>query len=137
MMKTEHDAKNIVQLMGHILLGGVLSLVICCALLFCAAAAISVGWLKEEAVTQLIVACCALGTAGGSLWAIRHCRRRVLLVGLLVSAVFLLLLLTIGVVCFRGVDLERGITAVLCGSVCGGAAMGLLCGRPRKKKRKS
>lgn len=135
-MKTEHDAKNIVQLIGNILLGGVLSLVICCALLFCAAAAISVGWLKEDAVTQIIVVSCALGTACGAFWAIRCCKRRVLLVGLLVSAVFLLLLLTIGVVCFRGVDLEQGFMAVLCGSVCGGTAMGLLCCRPKKKKRK-
>lgn len=136
MTKTEHEAKNIIKLMGNILLGGVLSLAICCVLLFCAAAAISMGWLKEESITQLIVACCAIGTACGAFWSIRRCGSRVLVVGLLVSAVFLLLLLTIGVLCFRGVDLEKGIMAVLCGSVCGGAAMGLLCGRPRKKKRK-
>lgn len=133
---TNTEAKNIMKLMGNILLGGILSLAVCCTLLFCAAAAISVGWLKEEAITQLIVVCCAVGTACGALWAIRRCKRRVLLVGLLVSAVFLLLLLTIGVVCFRSVDLEQGIMAVLCGSVCGGTVMGLLCGRPRKKKRK-
>lgn len=136
MTKPEHEAKNIIKLIGNILLGGVLSLAICCALLFCAAAAISVGWLKEESISQFIVVCCAIGTACGAFWAIRRCGSRVLLVGLLVSAVFLLLLLTIGVLCFRGVDLEQGGMAVLCGSVCGGTAMGLLCGRPRKKKRK-
>ena len=136
MTKTEHEEKNIIKLIGNILLGGVLSLAICRALLFCAAAAISVGWLKEEATTQLIVACCAIGTAGGAFWAIRCCKRRVLLVGLLVSAVFLLLLLTVGVVCYRGVNLEQGIMTVLCGSVCGGTIMGLLCSRPKKKKRK-
>lgn len=135
MTKTEYEAKNIIKLMGNILLGGVLSLTICCALIFCAAAAISVGWLKEESITQLIVICCAIGTACGTFWAIRRCRSRVLLVGLLVSAVFLLLLLSIGVLCFRGVDLEQRGMAVLCGSICGGAAMGLLCSRPRKKKR--
>jgi len=136
MTKTEHEEKNIIKLIGNILLGGVLSLAICCALLFGAAAAISVGWLKEGAATQIIVACCAIGTAGGAFWAIRCCKRRVLLVGLLVSAVFLLLLLTVGVVCYRSVELGQGTMAVLCGSVCGGAAMGLLYGRPKKKKRK-
>lgn len=133
MTKTENE-KNLIKLIGNILLGGVLSLAICCALLFCAAAAISVGWLKESA--WLIVACCAIGTAGGAFWAIRCCKRRVLLVGLLVSAVFLLLLLTVGVVCYRGVELGQGGLAVLCGSAGGGAVMGLLCSRPKKKKRK-
>lgn len=136
MTKSEHEAKDTIKAMGNILLGGVLSLAVCCTLLLCAAAAISVGWLREESMTQLIVVCCAIGTACGAFWAIRCCKRRVLLVGLLVSAVFLLLLLTIGVVCFRGVDLEQGFMAVLCGSVCGGTAMGLFCSRPKKKKRK-
>lgn len=136
MTKTEHETKSVIKLMGIILLGGVLALAICCTLLFCAAAAISVGWLREESMTQLIVVCCAIGTACGAFWSIRRCKRRVLLVGLLVSAVFLLLLLTVGVVCFRSVDLEQGIMAVLCGSGCGGTATGLLCGRPKKKKRK-
>lgn len=136
MTKTEHEAKNIIRLTGNILLGGVLSLAICCTLLFCAAAAISIGWLKEESGVLLIRVCCAVGTACGAFCAIRCCKRRVLLVGLLVSAVFFLLLLTIGVVCYRGVDLEQGVMAVLSGSVCGGAAMGLLCSRPKKKKRK-
>lgn len=136
MAKTEREAKDIIKLIGNILLGGVLAAAVCCALLFCAAAAISRGWLKDEQITQLTVACCALGTACGALWAIRRCGRRVLLVGLLVSAVFFLLLLTVGVLVYRDIDLEQGAVAVLCGSVCGGAAMGMLCGRPKKKKKR-
>lgn len=136
MTKTEHEAKDIIKLLGNIILGGGLALAICCALLFCAAAAISVGWLKEDGITQITVACCAVGTACGALWAIKRCRSRVLVVGLLVSAVFLLLLLTVGVLIYREVLLEQNALAVSCGSLCGGAAMGLLCGRPKKKKRK-
>lgn len=136
MKKADHEAKDIVKLMGNILLGGALALVVCGALLFCAAAAISVGWLKVDAITRLTVAGCAVGTACGAFWAIRRCGNRVLLVGMLVSAVFLLLLLTIGVLVYRDIDLEQNAVAVLCGSVCGGTAMGLLCARPRKKKRK-
>ena len=136
MKKTAHEAKDIIRLMGIILLGGALALAVCSALPFCAAAAISVGWLKEDAITQLTVVCCAIGAACGALWAIRRCGSRVLLVGMLVSAVFFLLLLTIGVLVYRDIDLEQKAMAVLCGSVCGGTAMGLFCGRPRKKKRK-
>lgn len=134
MTKTERDTKDIIKVIGTILLGGVLAMAVCCALLFCAAAAISMGWLKESA--QLTSVCCAVGTACGAFWAIQRCKSRVLVVGLLVSAVFFLLLLTVGVLAYQNVNLGQGAIPVLCGSVCGGAAMGLVCGRPKKKKRK-
>lgn len=133
MTKTERDTKDILKVIGTILLGGVLAMAVCCALLFCAAAAISMGWLKERA--HLTVVCCAVGTACGALWAIRRCKSRVLIVGLLVSAVFFLLLLTMGVLVYQDINLGQEAMAVLCGSLCGGAAMGLICGRPKKKKR--
>lgn len=136
MTRSEQDTKEIIKLMGNILLGGAMALAVCCVLLFCAAGAVSLGWLKEEHMTQLIVVCCAVGTACGALWAIRRCKRRVLLVGLLVPAVFFLLLLTVGLLVYRDIVLEQGAAAVLSGSACGGAAMGLLCGRPRKRKRR-
>lgn len=136
MNKTERDTKDIIRVIGTILLGGVLAMAVCCALLFCAAAAISVGWLKESGVTQFTAVCCAVGTACGAFWAIQRCKSRVLIVGLLVSAVFFLLLLTAGVLVYQNVNLGQGAIAVLCGSVCGGAAMGLVCGRPKKKRRK-
>lgn len=136
MTKPEHETKDMIKRIGNILLGGGLALAVCCALLFCAAAAISRGWLKEEAITQLTVVCCAVGTACGALWAIRRCKSRVLPVGLLVAAVFLLLLLTAGVLVYRDVSLEQNALTVACGGLCGGAAMGLFCGRPKKKKRK-
>lgn len=135
MTKTGRDTKDIVKVIGTILLGGVLAVAVCCTLLFCAAAVISIGWLKEDSVTQLTVVCCAVGTACGALWAIRRCKSRVLIVGLLVSAVFFLLLLTVGMLAYQNIDLGQGAIAMLCGSACGGIAMGLICGRPKKKKR--
>lgn len=134
MAKTERDTKDIIKVIGTILLGGVLALAVCCALLFCTAAAISTGWLKES--TQLTAVCCAVGTACGAFWAIQRCRSRVLVVGLLVSAVFFLLLLTMGALFYQSINLGQEAIAVLCGSLCGGSAMGLVCGRPKKKKRK-
>ena len=136
MTKTEHDTKDIVKVIGTILLGGVLAMAVCCALLFCAAAAISIGWLKESGMTQFIAVCCAVGTACGAFWAIQRCKSRVLIVGLLVSAVFFLLLLTMGVLVYQDMNMGQSAVAVLCGSVCGGTAMGLISGRPKKKKRK-
>lgn len=136
MTKTERDTKDIIRVIGTVLLGGVLAMAVCCALLFCTAAAISIGWLKESSTTQFTVVCCAVGTACGALWAIRRCKSRVLIVGLLVSAVFFLLLLTMGVLVYQNINLDQGAIAVLSGSVCGGTAMGLICGRPKKKKHK-
>lgn len=136
-MTKPEEARDVVRLLGNILLGGALALAVCCALLFLAAAAISVGWLREELSLQLTVAGCAVGTACGALFAILRCKKRALLVGLSVSAVFFLLLLTAGVLVYGDVALEQGGAALLCGSVCGGAAAGLLCAGPGKKKRKT
>ena len=51
-----------------------------------------------------------------------------------------LLVLTLGALCFRDVSLESGGIGLLCGSLCGGAAAGLLGsgnrGSKRKKRRK-
>lgn len=137
MTRPEHEAKDLVKLLGNILLGGGVALAVCCSLLFLAAAAISVGWLSDGSVRQVTVAGCAVGTACGALLAIRRCGSRTLLVGLCVSVVFFLLLLTIGMLSYEDMSLEQGGAALLCGSLCGGAAMGLLCGRPKKKRRRT
>lgn len=136
MIKTD-EARDVVRLLGNILLGGVLALALCCALLFLAAGAISMGWLKEEMALQLTVTGCAVGTAFGALFAVLRCKKRALLVGLSVSVVFFLLLLTVGLLFYGEVALEQGGAALLCGSLCGGAAVGLLRAGQGKKKRKS
>lgn len=136
-MTKPEEARDVVRLLGNILLGGVLALAVCCVLLFLAAVSISVGWLKEELSFQITVAGCAIGTLCGALFSILRCKKRALLVGLSVSAVFFLLLLTAGVLIYGEVELEQGGAALLCGSLCGGAAAGLLRARPEKRKKKS
>ena len=134
-MTKSEEARDVVRLLGNILLGGVLALVVCCGLLFLAAGAISVGWLKEEASFQITVAACTIGTACGALFAVLRCKKRAVLVGLAVAAVFFLLLLSIGMLAYEDMALEQGGAALLCGSLCGGAAVGLLCTQREKKKR--
>lgn len=137
MTKTEHEARGIVELIGNILLGGILALGICCVLLFLAAAAISAGWLGEGLIRQITAAGCAVGTACGALCAILRCKGKTLIVGLAVAVVFFLLLLTVGAVVYGELSLEQGSILRLCASLCGGGAAGLLCGRPKKKKRRT
>lgn len=134
-MTKSEEARDVVRLLGYILLGGVVALAVCCALLFLAAAAISVGWLKEDASFQITVAACTAGTACGALFAILRCKKRAVLVGLAVAAAFFLLLLSVGMLAYEDMALEQGGAALLCGSLCGGAAVGLLCTRREKKKR--
>ena len=65
---------------------------------------------------------------------------RALIVGLTTGGVLFLLLLTIGALCFETVSLEAGGIGLLCGSLCGGAAAGILGGggkkKPARKKRR-
>ena len=82
---------------------------------------------------------CAGAFAGGLL-AVRRCGSRALIVGLTTGGVLFLLLLTIGALCFETVSLEAGGIGLLCGSLCGGAAAGILGGggkkKPARKKRR-
>ena len=125
--KEEEQGAKLIRCAMGLVLGGVLALAVCFAFLLCAAAAISGG--------------CVLGGFAGGILAVRRCGSRTLLVGLTTGAVFFLLLLTIGALCFASVSLEAGGIGLLCGALCGGAAAGLLGGgrkKPtaRKKRRK-
>lgn len=134
-MTKSEEARDVLRLLGNILLGGALALAVCCGLLFLAAAAISVGWLKEDASFQITVAACTIGTACGALLAILRCRKRTVLVGLAVAAAFFLLLLSVAMLVYKDIALEQGGAALLCGSLCGGAAVGLLT-TPKKRSRR-
>ena len=89
-----------------------------------------------------VVVACVLGSFAGGVVAIRRCKARALLVGLAVGAVFFLLLLTVGVLFFETMTPEAGGIGLACGSLCGGAAAGILCGgggkggKGKKKRRK-
>lgn len=136
MNKTETEGKNVVELLGNILLGGGIALAVCCVFLFFAALAISTGWLSETTIHQLTVTGCILGTASGALFAIRRSRSRTLLIGLAVAVVFVLLLLTVGILVFEGMSVEQGGFSLILGSLCGGSAVGLIGGKKTKKRRK-
>ncbi len=79
---------------------------------------------------QLTIVGCAGAFAGGLL-AVRRCGSRALIVGLTTGGVLFLLLLTIGALCFETVSGGGGI-GLLCGSLCGGAAAGILGGGVRR-----
>ena len=139
--KEEEQGAKLIRCAMGLVLGGVLALAVCFAFLLCAAAAISGGLAGEELMYQFTVVGCVLGGFAGGILAVRRCGSRTLLVGLTTGAVFFLLLLTIGTLCFASVSLEAGGIGLLCGALCGGAAAGLLGGgrkKPtaRKKRRK-
>ena len=89
---------------------------------------------------RLTIVGCVLGAFAGGLLAVRRCGSRALIVGLTTGGVLFLLLLTIGALCFETVSLEAGGIGLLCGSLCGGAAAGILGGggkkKPARKKRR-
>ena len=101
---------------------------------------ISGGLAGEELMYQLTIVGCVLGAFAGGLLAVRRCGSRALIVGLTTGGVLFLLLLTIGALCFETVSLEAGGIGLLCGSLCGGAAAGILGGggkkKPARKKRR-
>ena len=123
-----------------LVLGGVAALAVCFVFLLVASAAISGGLAGEELMYQLTIVGCVLGAFAGGLLAVRRCGSRALIVGLTTGGVLFLLLLTIGALCFETVSLEAGGIGLLCGSLCGGAAAGILGGggkkKPARKKRR-
>ena len=139
MPEEEQSAKLIRCGMG-LVLGGVAALAVCFVFLLVASAAISGGLAGEELMYQLTIVGCVLGAFAGGLLAVRRCGSRALIVGLTTGGVLFLLLLTIGALCFETVSLEAGGIGLLCGSLCGGAAAGILGGggkkKPARKKRR-
>lgn len=137
MRKMEEDqGARLVRAMVGVLLGGVVALAACLVFLLFCSVGISGGWVQEGLMYQLAVVGCVIGGFIGSVFAIRRCGSRALVVGLVTGAVFFLLLLTGGVLFFREqISLEMGGLGLLCGAMCGGAAAGILGAGPRKRKK--
>lgn len=140
MRKNEEDqGAKLVQYMLSVLLGGAVALLVCFLLLLLASVGISRGWLGENLMYQIAIVACVLSAFSGAVVAVRRCRARALIVGLVVGAVLFLLLLTVGVLFFDTMTPEAGGIGLLCGSLCGGAAAGILGGgrvKGKKKRRK-
>lgn len=138
--KEEEQSAKLIRCGMGLVLGGVAALAVCFVFLLVASAAISGGLAGEELMYQLTIVGCVLGTFAGGLLAVRRCGSRALIVGLTTGGVLFLLLLTIGALCFETVSLEAGGIGLLCGSLCGGAAAGILGGggkkKPARKKRR-
>ena len=138
MRKNEEDqgAKLVRYVLG-VLLGGAVALFTCFLFLLAAAVGISRGLLGEELMYQLTIVGCVLGGFIGGMTAVKRCGSRALIVGLLAGAVLFLFLLTVGILFYDTAAPEEGGLGLLCGALCGGAAAGILGGKPGKKKRAS
>ncbi len=133
----EEQGVKLVRYAVDVLIGGAAALGVCLVFLLLASVGISAGWLGEKLMYQLTIAGCVLGCFAGGMIAVRRCGARGLLVGLAVGAVHFLLLLTIGLLFFDAMAPEAGGVGLLCGSLCGGAAAGLLGARPQRKRKTS
>ncbi len=137
MRKNEEDqGAKLVRYVLDVLLGGAVALMVCFLFLLGASIGISRGWLGEELMYQLTIVGCVLGGFVGGMVAVRRCRSRTLIVGLLVGCVLFLLMLTVGLLFYDAITPEEGGLGLLCGALCGGAAAGIMGGKPKKKRRK-
>lgn len=137
MRKNEEDqGARLVRYMLGVLLGGGVALSVCFLLLLLASVGISRGLFSQDHMDQITMVACVAGSFLGGVTAVGRCGARALIVGLLAGAVFFLLLLTAGVIVFHASVPESGGIGLLCGSLLGGAAAGLLAGRTKRGKGK-
>ena len=135
MRKNEEDqgAKLVRYVLG-VLMGGGVALLACFLFLLLASVGISRGLVGEGLMYQMTIVGCVLGGFAGGMTAVRRCGSRALIVGLLTGAVLFLLMLTAGLLFFDAASPEEGGLGLLCGALCGGAAAGILGGKPAKKR---
>ena len=85
-----------------------MALLACFLFLLLASVGISRGWIGEQLMYQVTIVGCVIGGFSGGTAAIRRCRSRALIVGLLTGCVFFLILLTVGVIFFGPAAPEEG-----------------------------
>lgn len=137
MRKTdEEQGAWALRCMTQVLIGAVVAALVSLLFLFVCALLISGGHLTQEHTGILSVCACVLGSLVGGATAVSRCKGRSLIVGLLTGTVLFLILLTVGLVLYRGVAIEEGGLPLGCGCLCGGALAGLFGARPKKKRRK-
>lgn len=120
----------------EVLKGGVLAGVTTILALLVCAVLVSMGAVPVGAMYGSVLAVCVAGALVGGTYAVRRVGRRSLLVGLGVGTVLFLLLLTAGLIAYRGTSIANGGAGILCACLCGGAIPGLLARKPRKKRRR-
>lgn len=122
--------------MCEILKGSALAgLVAVLSLLLCAVL-VSTGVIPVDAMDGSVMAVCVLGAAVGSVYAIRRVKGGALLVGLGVGGILFLLLITAGLLAYEEASVANGGVGILCACLCGGAIVGILGRKPKKKRRR-
>jgi putative membrane protein (TIGR04086 family) len=120
------------------LLGGAVAVMVGVILLLLCSVLISMGVIGQNAQIQAVIAACVLGGFCGGRVTGRKWKGRSLLAGLSARAVFLLILLLVGLLGYGSdLDLNGGSLGVMAGCLCGGAAAGLLGNRKGKKKKRT
>ena len=122
--------------MCEVLKGGVLAGVTTILVLLACSVLVSAGAVPVGAMYGAVLASCVLGALVGGSYAVRRVGSRSLLVGLGVGTVLFLLLLTAGLIAYRGTSIANDGAGVLCACLCGGAIPGLMGGKSKKKRRR-
>lgn len=118
--------------------GGVMAVGICIAVLLAAAALMYAGLLGRGAEESCVVAACLLGALIGGIYAVGHCGRAALLVGVGTGTVEWMILLAVGAVFFEGASGGGEVWSTACSCLCGGLLAGVLSavrGKGSKRKR--
>lgn len=134
MRRNEEEQGMILLQWGKaVLMGGIAACLVCGLFLLLASFGISSGFLKAGQGYQITLVACVFGSFCGGLFAIGHCPGRRLFVGIAVGGVLFLALLTCGVLLYENFSLENGGIGILGGTLCGGAAAGILAGGGKRR----
>ncbi len=134
--RPEESGGQWLNAMCEVLKGGVLAGVTTILALLVCAVLVSTGVVPVGAMYGAVLAICVLGALTGGSYAVHRVGGRSLPVGLGVGAVLFLLLLTAGLMVYRGSSIANGGAGILCACLCGGAIPGLLTRKPKKKRRR-
>ncbi len=132
----ENHSITLVRLMSSVLLGAAAALLIVVVFLLLCAFAISTGRINQGDMMRYTLAGCVISCFLGGLLAVSQSKSKTLVVGLCTGAVFLLLLLSVGLLFYPDVSLESERAGLLYSSLFGGGLAGFMGGKRSKKRRK-
>ena len=122
--------------MCRLLKGGALAVVTAALGLVVCSLLVSGGVMGERLIGRGVLAICVVSSLAGGLLAVHRLERGTLLAGLGVGGILFLLLLTAGFLLYEDASISNGGVPILIACCCGGAIAGVLCGRPRKKRKR-
>lgn len=126
----DNTAEAPFQSIVSVLIGAVCALIICVLILLAASVGISMGFCGEEGSYRITLGACLLSNLVGGLAA--QLRSRGFYLGIGASAVFCLLLLTVGVCLLDAKPFESGGLGLMAAALLGGVLSALLMRRKRK-----